>query len=47
MAEDQNSYECLRCGKRITKEEYETYDGLCEECYQVEIDELDYEDDYY
>jgi len=32
MAEDQNSYECLRCGKRITKEEYETYDGLCEEC---------------
>jgi DNA-directed RNA polymerase subunit RPC12/RpoP len=32
MAEDQDGYECLRCGKRISKEEYETYSGLCEEC---------------
>jgi NMD protein affecting ribosome stability and mRNA decay len=36
----------IRCGKRITTEEYETYQGMCEECYETEIDELDYEDDY-
>jgi len=35
----------MRCGRKISKEEYEAYDGLCEECYQIEIDELDYEDE--
>ena len=42
--DEEESYECLRCGRRLTKEEYETYDGLCQECYGIEIDELDYED---
>jgi hypothetical protein len=23
----------------------EKYDNMCEECYQIEIDELDYEDE--
>jgi len=31
---------------KITKEEYETYSGLCQECYEIEIDELDFEDYY-
>jgi UDP:flavonoid glycosyltransferase YjiC (YdhE family) len=31
----------------ITEEEYEAYEGLCEECHEIEIDELDYEDDDY
>jgi len=35
----------MRCGRKISKEEYEAYDGLYEECYQIEIDELDYEDE--
>jgi len=30
--------------QKVTKEEYETYDGMCEECYEIEIDELDYEE---
>jgi len=47
MAEEQDGHECSRCGRKITKEEYETYDGLCEECYEIEVDELDYEDDYH
>lgn len=46
MDEDEMVYICLRCGRTITREEYETYDGLCQECYEVEIDELDYEDEY-
>jgi NMD protein affecting ribosome stability and mRNA decay len=35
----------MSCGREITEEEYETYDGLCQECYEIEIDELDFEDD--
>jgi NMD protein affecting ribosome stability and mRNA decay len=37
----------VRCGQKITQEEYEMYDGMCEECYLIEIDELDYEDEGY
>jgi Zn finger protein HypA/HybF involved in hydrogenase expression len=47
MEEKQNYRECERCGKVITEEEYETYGGLCEECYGIEIDEMDYEDESY
>jgi len=36
----------MRCGRRITKEEYETYGGLCEECHEIKVDELDFEDGY-
>jgi len=39
-------YECMRRGRKITEEEYKAYEGLCEECHEIEIDELDYEDDY-
>jgi hypothetical protein len=23
-------YECIRCGRKITREEFETYDGMCD-----------------
>jgi len=46
MNEPQKDYTCERCGRKITQEEYETYDGMCEECYEIEIDELDYENNY-
>lgn len=46
MREEQRVYECMRCGRKITEEEYETYGGLCKECHEIEIDELDYEDEY-
>ena len=42
---DDKGHMCLRCGIKITEEEYETYDGLCENCYEIEVDELDFEDD--
>jgi len=45
MGEEHGAYQCMRCGRKITEEEYETYSGLCEECHEIEIDELDYEDD--
>ncbi|MEM2143931.1 MAG: hypothetical protein QW279_01100 [Candidatus Jordarchaeaceae archaeon] len=44
---DEKVYKCMICGKEITEDEYETYDGMCEECYLIEIDELDYEDEGY
>ena len=42
---EEEVYQCLQCGRKLTKEEYETYDGMCQECYEMEIDELDYEDE--
>jgi len=33
MDEEQEVHECMRCGKKITEEEYETYGGLCQECH--------------
>jgi NMD protein affecting ribosome stability and mRNA decay len=42
--DNEEEYHCEVCGRKISKEEYEDYDGMCEECYEVEIDELDYED---
>lgn len=32
---------CLRCGKRITEEEFQEYDGYCPECWEDEEDEMD------
>lgn len=34
---------CIGCGREITEEEAETYSGMCRECYEVEITELDFE----
>jgi len=31
--------------REISKDEYETYGGLCEDCYEIEIADLDYEDE--
>jgi DNA-directed RNA polymerase subunit RPC12/RpoP len=46
VKKEQRVYECMRCDRKITKEEYETYGGLSEEYHEIEIDELDFEDDY-
>ena len=46
MKEEQRVYECMRCGRKITEEEYENHSGLCEECHEIEINELDYEDEH-
>jgi NMD protein affecting ribosome stability and mRNA decay len=49
MVEDEEdvdgAFYCELCGRRISREEYETYDGLCAECYEMEIADLDMEDD--
>jgi hypothetical protein len=42
--DEEENHECLQYGRKLTKEEYETYDGMCQECYEIEIDELDCED---
>ncbi|MEM0006948.1 MAG: hypothetical protein QXL91_06785 [Candidatus Bathyarchaeia archaeon] len=36
---------CVRCGKEISKDEYEEFDGFCEECHWAEEDELTEEED--
>jgi NMD protein affecting ribosome stability and mRNA decay len=45
MNEKKEVYECIMCGRKITKEEYETFDGLCQECYEIEIEELDFDEE--
>jgi len=30
---EKEEYHCEMCGRKISKEEYETYDGLCWECW--------------
>ena len=47
MDEEKEVYKCISCGRRITKEEYENFDGLCKECYEIEIADMDYEDEEY
>ncbi|MDH7476771.1 MAG: hypothetical protein QHH17_00100 [Candidatus Bathyarchaeota archaeon] len=47
MSEEEEVYNCILCGRKITKEEYETFDGLCQECYEIEIADMDYEDEEY
>ena len=44
---DKEEYTCQRCGRQISQEECETYDGMCSKCYEIKIDELDYEDEDY
>ena len=34
--EDEEKYECEICFKEISYEEYELYDGMCEECFEAE-----------
>ncbi|MEM3622598.1 MAG: hypothetical protein QXZ02_04245 [Candidatus Bathyarchaeia archaeon] len=41
MNEKEEVYECILCGRKIT------FDGLCQECYEIEIADLDYEDEDY
>jgi NMD protein affecting ribosome stability and mRNA decay len=41
---DEKEYHCEVCGREISREDYEQYDGMCMECYEIEIDELDYEE---
>jgi len=43
--DDEEVHRCLSCGRKISREEYETYDSFCQECYELEIAELDFEDD--
>jgi hypothetical protein len=38
MTEDKE-YHCEVCGKEISKEEYESYDGLCWECWDDQLTE--------
>ncbi|MGQ9530364.1 MAG: hypothetical protein ACUVQX_02090 [Candidatus Bathycorpusculaceae bacterium] len=45
MSEEHEVYRCLLCGRRISREEYENFDGLCQECYEIEIADMDYEDE--
>jgi len=43
--ENEEVYHRLSCGRKISREEYETYDGFCQECYELEIADLDFEDE--
>ena len=36
---EKQEYHCKVCGRKISKEEYETYDGLCQECWDDRMTE--------
>jgi|YelNatPaOPRAMG01_1025707.scaffolds.fasta_scaffold281922_2 Zn finger protein HypA/HybF involved in hydrogenase expression len=39
MTKNKKEYHCEICGREITKEEYETYDGMCRECWDDQLTE--------
>jgi len=39
QTEEEKYYYCRVCGRKISKEEYEAFDGLCEECWEDEMTE--------
>jgi len=44
--EEDEKYYCEVCGKEISKEEYESYDGLCWECWDDQMtEEFEFEED--
>ena len=43
---ENEEYHCEICGKEISKEEYESYDGLCWECWDDQMtEECEFEED--
>jgi len=44
--EKTEEYDCEVCGRKINKEEYESYDGLCWECWADQMtEECEFEED--
>lgn len=43
---EKEEYYCEVCGRKISKEEYESYDGLCWECWDDQMtEECEFEED--
>jgi len=44
--EETEEYYCEVCGREISKEDYEAYDGLCWECWDDQMtEECEFEED--
>ncbi len=44
--EEKEEHHCEVCGRKISKEEYETCDGLCWECWDDQMtEECEFEED--
>jgi hypothetical protein len=39
MHSEEKKYQCEICGREINREEYESYDGLCWECWDDQLTE--------
>jgi hypothetical protein len=39
MPSEEKKYYCEVCGREISREEYESYDGLCCECWDDQLTE--------
>ena len=39
MNDDEKKFHCSVCGRQITQEEYEDYEGLCWECWDNQLTE--------
>jgi len=43
---EKEEHHCEVCGRKISKEEYESYDGLCWECWDDQMtEECEFEED--
>ena len=36
---DEDEYRCEVCGREISKEDYDAYDGMCRECWDDQLTE--------
>jgi len=47
LANLHDGYFCEVCGKRISKEEFESFEGMCENCYTEYLQQIEDDEGYY
>ena len=40
-------YHCEVCGRKISKEEFESFEGMCEDCYTEYVQQIEDDEGYY
>jgi len=45
--EKEEKYYCSVCGREIGKEEFESFEGMCEDCYTEYLQQIEDDEGYY
>jgi NMD protein affecting ribosome stability and mRNA decay len=40
-------YRCEVCSRKISEEEFESFEGMCEDCYTEYLQQIEDEEEYY